>query len=166
MECNFKVNEKSKEVVFHSSPIKNRQAARSSSHGVAVIILLSRFVGNSVLHFFLRKSFLNNSNYLLRCMCWVSLQAFSKNSYHNRFCLAHLFTYQAFTGGVLGLAYIGSPRTYSVGGICSPGDYLTACGLFSKASFSSPDQHLFLCVSVGFLVVPITQYANFSYIWS
>ena len=52
MECIFKVNEKSEEVVFHSSPIKNRQAARSSSHGMAVIILLSRFVGNSVLYFF------------------------------------------------------------------------------------------------------------------
>jgi len=34
--------------------------------------------------------------------------------------MAHLFTYAPFPSGVLGLAYIGSPRQFSVGGICSP----------------------------------------------
>jgi len=34
--------------------------------------------------------------------------------------MAHLFTYAPFPSGVLGLAYIGSPRPFSVGGICSP----------------------------------------------
>ncbi len=50
------------------------------------------------------------------------VQEFSSYSFYQRYCLAHLFTHTAFSGGVLGLAYIGSPRTYSVGGICSPGD--------------------------------------------
>ncbi|NXE21469.1 ADA17 protein, partial [Ardeotis kori] len=42
-------------------------------------------------------------------------------------CLAHLFTYQDFDMGTLGLAYVGSPRPNSYGGICPKG----------KASFSS-----------------------------
>uniref|UniRef100_A0A8C9L8U4 Peptidase M12B domain-containing protein n=1 Tax=Pavo cristatus TaxID=9049 RepID=A0A8C9L8U4_PAVCR len=33
-------------------------------------------------------------------------------------CLAHLFTYQDFDMGTLGLAYVGSPRPNSHGGIC------------------------------------------------
>lgn len=42
-------------------------------------------------------------------------------------CLAHLFTYQDFDMGTLGLAYVGSPRPNSHGGICPKG----------KTSFSS-----------------------------
>lgn len=42
-------------------------------------------------------------------------------------CLAHLFTYQDFDMGTLGLAYVGSPRPNSHGGICPKG----------KASFFS-----------------------------
>ncbi|XP_043935109.1 disintegrin and metalloproteinase domain-containing protein 17 isoform X2 [Protopterus annectens] len=34
-------------------------------------------------------------------------------------CLAHLFTYQDFDMGTLGLAYVGSPKANSWGGICS-----------------------------------------------
>ncbi|XP_050419252.2 ADAM 17-like protease [Patella vulgata] len=48
------------------------------------------------------------------------LEIFSRENYHQNFCLAHLFTYQKFKGGVLGLAYIASPRRRTVGGICSP----------------------------------------------
>ncbi|XP_071103682.1 ADAM 17-like protease [Haliotis cracherodii] len=48
------------------------------------------------------------------------LNEFSSHVYFGRFCLAHLFTHQSFSGGVLGLAYIGSPRLGTVGGICSP----------------------------------------------
>ncbi|KAK6490085.1 disintegrin and metalloproteinase domain-containing protein 17a [Huso huso] len=33
-------------------------------------------------------------------------------------CLAHLFTYQDFDQGTLGLAYVGSPKTHALGGIC------------------------------------------------
>ena len=36
------------------------------------------------------------------------------------YCLAHLFTFQNFDGNVLGLAYVSSPHSYGVGGICSP----------------------------------------------
>ncbi len=62
------------------------------------------------------------------CCCHgygLCLQVFSRDPRWRNFCLAHLFTHQPFEGGVLGLAYIGSPRTYSVGGICSPG--MCAC---------------------------------------
>ncbi|XP_032877501.1 disintegrin and metalloproteinase domain-containing protein 17 isoform X1 [Amblyraja radiata] len=33
-------------------------------------------------------------------------------------CLAHLFTYQDFEHGTLGLAYVGSPKPHALGGIC------------------------------------------------
>jgi hypothetical protein len=39
-------------------------------------------------------------------------------------CLGHLFTHQTFDAddsGVLGLAYIASPRLHAIGGICSFG---------------------------------------------
>lgn len=35
------------------------------------------------------------------------------------YCLAHLFTYQSFQNSVLGLAYVSSPLSYTLGGICS-----------------------------------------------
>lgn len=35
-------------------------------------------------------------------------------------CLAHLFTHQDFDRGVIGLAYVGSPLSEQVGGICTP----------------------------------------------
>lgn len=44
----------------------------------------------------------------------------------SKYCLAHLFTHQTFKSkrsSVLGLAYIASPRSYAIGGICSPGEY-------------------------------------------
>ncbi|XP_041374950.1 ADAM 17-like protease [Gigantopelta aegis] len=47
------------------------------------------------------------------------LEAFSTETYFNSFCLAHLFTHQAFSGNVLGLAYIASKNTGAAGGICS-----------------------------------------------
>ncbi|XP_071957678.1 ADAM 17-like protease isoform X2 [Antedon mediterranea] len=46
------------------------------------------------------------------------LEMYSKQN-HMKFCLAHLFTYQDFSNGVLGLAYIGTQRTNAVGGICT-----------------------------------------------
>lgn len=46
------------------------------------------------------------------------LEVYSKED-HSAFCLAHLFTYQDFSNGVLGLAYIGTPRSNAVGGICT-----------------------------------------------
>lgn len=49
------------------------------------------------------------------------LEVFSREYSHKDFCLAHLFTDLKFEGGILGLAYVGSPRRNSVGGICTPG---------------------------------------------
>lgn len=49
------------------------------------------------------------------------MQVFSREYSHKDFCLAHLFTDLKFEGGILGLAYVGSPRRNSVGGICTPG---------------------------------------------
>ncbi|XP_072176191.1 ADAM 17-like protease [Diadema setosum] len=46
------------------------------------------------------------------------LEVYSKED-HSKYCLAHLFTYQDFSNGVLGLAYIGTPRNNAVGGICT-----------------------------------------------
>ncbi|MPC46306.1 ADAM 17-like protease [Portunus trituberculatus] len=53
---------------------------------------------------------------------------FSREYSHKDYCLAHLFTDIKFEGGILGLAYVGSPRRNSVGGICTPG------GIFFTAS--------------------------------
>ena len=47
------------------------------------------------------------------------LELFGKNEDWSSYCLAHLFTYQAFENSVLGLAYVASPLTYTLGGICS-----------------------------------------------
>lgn len=52
----------------------------------------------------------------------IIVQVFSREYSHKDFCLAHLFTDLKFEGGILGLAYVGSPRRNSVGGICTPGD--------------------------------------------
>ncbi|XP_060090041.1 disintegrin and metalloproteinase domain-containing protein 17 [Heteronotia binoei] len=43
-------------------------------------------------------------------------------------CLAHLFTYQDFDMGTLGLAYVGSQRQNSHGGICPKAYYNAAAG--------------------------------------
>ncbi|XP_028906446.1 disintegrin and metalloproteinase domain-containing protein 17 [Ornithorhynchus anatinus] len=41
----------------------------------------------------------------------------------SKVCLAHLFTYQDFDMGTLGLAYVGSPRPNSHGGVCPKAYY-------------------------------------------
>jgi len=51
-------------------------------------------------------------------------KVFSREYSHKDYCLAHLFTDIKFEGGILGLAYVGSPRRNSVGGICTPGTVL------------------------------------------
>uniref|UniRef100_UPI00398F4E7D disintegrin and metalloproteinase domain-containing protein 17-like isoform X2 n=1 Tax=Pristiophorus japonicus TaxID=55135 RepID=UPI00398F4E7D len=44
----------------------------------------------------------------------------------SKVCLAHLFTYQDFKHGTLGLAYVGSPKPRALGGICpTPYDHPT-----------------------------------------
>uniref|UniRef100_A0A5S6QVI5 Disintegrin domain-containing protein n=1 Tax=Trichuris muris TaxID=70415 RepID=A0A5S6QVI5_TRIMR len=49
------------------------------------------------------------------------LQRFSELEGSKDFCLVHLFTAQSFSGGVLGLGYIASPKLGTSGGICSTG---------------------------------------------
>ena len=41
----------------------------------------------------------------------------------SKYCLAHLFTYQDFADGVIGLAYVGNPKRNAVGGICTESNY-------------------------------------------
>lgn len=45
----------------------------------------------------------------------------------SKVCLAHLFTYQDFDMGTLGLAYVGSPRANSHGGVCPKGTSYLHC---------------------------------------
>ncbi|KAK7506680.1 hypothetical protein BaRGS_00002155 [Batillaria attramentaria] len=47
-------------------------------------------------------------------------EQFGQNLEFTEFCVAHLFTHQAFPNNVLGLAYIASPSEGSAGGMCSP----------------------------------------------
>ncbi|KAI8497352.1 Disintegrin and metalloproteinase domain-containing protein 17 [Branchiostoma belcheri] len=46
------------------------------------------------------------------------LANFSLHDY-SKFCLAHLFTYQDFDNGVLGLGWVGTDRKQGIGGICT-----------------------------------------------
>lgn len=85
---------------------------------------------------------INSASDAFICFC----QTFSRDTHYKSFCLAHLFTHQAFEGGVLGLAYIGSPRTYSIGGICSPGEP-------TPHAFSSCRQ-----INAHHVVLPIKSY--------
>jgi hypothetical protein len=55
----------------------------------------------------------------------ILIQTFSSHVDGTNFCLAHLFTHQSFWSrgsSILGLAYIASPRPYSIGGICTNGE--------------------------------------------
>lgn len=65
------------------------------------------------------------------------LEVFSQDSAFEGFCLAHLYTHTAFDNGVLGLAYIGSARSYSVGGICSPSYTKQGTKMFLNTGWSS-----------------------------
>nr|KAI8744900.1 ADAM 17-like protease isoform X2 [Biomphalaria glabrata] len=64
----------------------------------------------------------NNKHYNMDQSHWPDsalLKQFGLDQDLTNFCLAHLFTHRKFDGGVLGLAYIASPRKFSTGGICS-----------------------------------------------
>lgn len=64
---------------------------------------------------------INVTNPLSVRFIFLLTKVFSREYSHKDFCLAHLFTDLKFEGGILGLAYVGSPRRNSVGGICTPG---------------------------------------------
>jgi disintegrin and metalloproteinase domain-containing protein 17 len=65
------------------------------------------------------------------------LEMFSRDPTYKDFCLAHLFTQIPFSNGVLGLAYIGGSRVYSIGGVCSPPYYKGGFQLFLNTGWSS-----------------------------
>lgn len=58
---------------------------------------------------------------LLLSLLTVCSQQFSLDIADNAsaVCLAHLFTYQDFDEGTLGLAYVASSRDQALGGLCS-----------------------------------------------
>lgn len=86
------------------------------------------------------------------------MQVFSREYTHKDFCLAHLFTDLKFEGGILGLAYVGSPRRNSVGGICTPGN---TCVPFScLVSFLFLDVPLFSVVLLLFFLVNYVFFLN------
>jgi disintegrin and metalloproteinase domain-containing protein 10 len=55
---------------------------------------------------------------------------------HDHYCLAYLFTYRDFTGGTLGLAWVGSP-TKASGGICEKYKEYTENGRRIKKSLNT-----------------------------
>ncbi|CAB4064239.1 ADAM17 [Lepeophtheirus salmonis] len=69
------------------------------------------------------------------------LEVFSRDDSHKHFCLAHLFTDIKFEGGILGLAYVGSPRRNSVGGICTPEYFKNSHTLYLNSGLSSSRNH-------------------------
>ncbi|CAG0904299.1 unnamed protein product [Darwinula stevensoni] len=69
------------------------------------------------------------------------LEVFSRQYTHKNFCLAHLFTDIKFDGGILGLAYVGSPRRNSVGGICTPEYFKNGYTLYLNSGLSSSRNH-------------------------
>ena len=69
------------------------------------------------------------------------LEVFSREYTHKDFCLAHLFTDIKFEGGILGLAYVGSPRRNSVGGICTPEYFKNGYTLYLNSGLSSSRNH-------------------------
>ncbi|PSN49544.1 ADAM 17-like protease [Blattella germanica] len=71
-------------------------------------------------HLFTHQTFRGETSTVLGLAYIASPKVFSREYSHKDFCLAHLFTDLKFEGGILGLAYVGSPRRNSVGGICTP----------------------------------------------
>ena len=70
------------------------------------------------------------------------LEVFSREFTHKDFCLAHLFTDIKFEGGILGLAYVGSPRRNSVGGICTPEYFKNGYTLYLNSGKVEPNGEL------------------------
>lgn len=64
------------------------------------------------------------------------LRTFSKIDW-SKYCLAHLFTYQDFADGVIGLAYVGNPKRNAVGGICTERYFTNNMWLYLNTGLSS-----------------------------
>ncbi|XP_068218960.1 ADAM 17-like protease isoform X2 [Palaemon carinicauda] len=69
------------------------------------------------------------------------LEVFSQERSHKKYCLAHLFTDIRFDGGILGLAYVGSPRPTSVGGVCTNDYFKEGRKLYLNSGLSSSRNH-------------------------
>ena len=52
--------------------------------------------------------------------------------------MAHLFTYQDFKEGVIGLAYVGNPKRNAVGGICTESNDKLYSSISSVATSNFP----------------------------
>merc|ERR1711899_708929 len=86
----------------------------------------------------------NEQHYNMKRSSWdvrTLLEVFSREFTHKDFCLAHLFTDIKFEGGILGLAYVGSPRRNSVGGICTPEYFKNGYTLYLNSGLSSSRNH-------------------------
>ncbi|CAG0917009.1 unnamed protein product [Notodromas monacha] len=86
----------------------------------------------------------SDSHYNMQRSSWdvrSLLEVFSRQYAHKNFCLAHLFTDIKFDGGILGLAYVGSPRRNSVGGICTPEYFKNGYTLYLNSGLSSSRNH-------------------------
>ncbi|XP_015780892.1 PREDICTED: ADAM 17-like protease [Acropora digitifera] len=65
------------------------------------------------------------------------LKDFSRDSEWKKYCLAHLFTYQDFKDGVIGLAYVGNRKRNAVGGICTEDYFASNEWLYLNTGLSS-----------------------------
>jgi len=90
--------------------------------------------------FFEYSSDLNTKHYNMMKERWKVrdlLETFSRANGHRSFCLAHLFTHRTFENGILGLAYVSSPRQYSYGGICSQPYYKDGSFLYLNTGLTT-----------------------------
>jgi hypothetical protein len=55
----------------------------------------------------------------------------------DKFCLVHLFTSNAFSGGVLGLGYIAGTDLANAGGICTAASYKDRQPIYFNTALSS-----------------------------
>lgn len=88
---------------------------------VSLTIQLTSFLLTSIIVYLTAVYLYYPCNPYNTCKTHLWPKVFSREYSHKDFCLAHLFTDLKFEGGILGLAYVGSPRRNSVGGICTPG---------------------------------------------
>ncbi|XP_048590326.1 ADAM 17-like protease [Nematostella vectensis] len=65
------------------------------------------------------------------------LETFSYEKTWRDYCLAHLFTYQDFADGVIGLAYVGNAKRNAVGGICTEEYRTSSRTLYLNTGLSS-----------------------------
>ena len=123
-----------KKIVVHRKPTPVRE-------GKYILCLKKQFYCFIYIYWF---HFLGEVHYNMDRNSWDVrnlLEVFSREFTHKDFCLAHLFTDIKFEGGILGLAYVGSPRRNSVGGICTPEYFKNGYTLYLNSGLSSSRNH-------------------------